>query len=153
MSFAINILWLFLGGGLVTFGLWILFGILMAITIIGIPFAVIAFRIASYSFWPMGREIIDATLIGEKKIVLTGFVNLIWILLAGLWLAISHAVLGLFYCISIIGIPFGLVHFKLAQASFSPLGKRIVSSEMAKMARTNAVASKLNKHMDSESKA
>ena len=64
----------------------------------------------------------------------TGLVNFLWCALAGLWLALSHAIAGLLYCITIIGIPFGLAHFKLAQVSFAPLGKVIVSTEVAKAA-------------------
>jgi len=58
----------------------------------------------------------------------TGLANLLWILLAGIWLTIGHALLGLAYCITIIGIPFGLAHFKLASISFAPLGKRVVAT-------------------------
>jgi uncharacterized membrane protein YccF (DUF307 family) len=134
MAFVGNLLWFVVGGGIFSWFFWFLAGILLAITIIGIPFAKAAFRISVFAAFPFGRELIDGRLLGKERITGTGFVNFLWCLLAGLWLAISHAIAGLFFCLSIIGIPFGLAHFKLAKVSFAPLGKVIVSSEVAKAA-------------------
>lgn len=143
MSFVGNLLWFVFGGGFFAWVIWFLSGILFAITIIGIPFAKAAFRISVFAAFPFGRELIDGRLIGKDRITGTGFINVLWCILAGLWLAIGHAVAGLACLITIIGIPFGLAHFKLAQVSFAPLGKAIVSSDVAKAAKAKAAATKV----------
>jgi len=119
----------------------------MAITVIGIPFAKAAFRIAGFAAFPFGRELIDARFLGEKRIVGTGFVNFLWILLAGIWLAISHVLAGVSCCLSIIGIPFGLAHFKLASVCFAPLGKKPVTKEIAAEARARAAKVDMDKRV------
>ena len=121
-----NILWFVFGGGIVAALSWLLTGLVLAITVVGIPFAVAAFRIAGFAAFPFGRELVDARAVGEERILGTGLSNLLWIVLAGIWLTIGHVVLGVGYCLTIIGIPFGLAHFKLASVSFAPLGKRVV---------------------------
>ncbi len=130
MTLALNLLWFIFGGGLVAALLWCATGVLLALTIIGLPFAVAAFRIAGFAAFPFGRQLIDARLLGEKTIPGTALANLLWIVLAGIWLAISHAVAGVVCFTSIIGIPFGFAHFKLAGICFAPLGKRAVSSDL-----------------------
>ena len=147
MAFVGNLLWFVFGGGLVAWLLWVSVGLLMALTIIGIPFAKAAFRIAGFAAFPFGRELIDGRLIGEKRITGTGFVNFLWVVLAGLWLAISHALAGIGCCITIIGIPFGLAHFKLAGVCFAPLGKKPVSRELATQARSRAAGADLDKRL------
>ena len=122
-----NLLWFFLGGGIVSFFLWIFFGIIMAITVVGFPFAIAAFRIAGFAAFPFGKELVDARLVGESRILGTSLANFLWIVFAGLWLAISHTIAALMYFISIIGIPFGLAHLKLARVTFAPLGKKTIS--------------------------
>ena len=144
MAFAGNLLWFIFGGGIIAWLLWSLLGVLMAITIIGIPFAKAAFRIAGFAAFPFGRELIDARLIGEKRITGTGFANFLWIVLAGLWLAISHVSAGIGYILTIIGIPFGLAHFKLAAVSFAPLGKKPVTREIAAEARNRAASADMD---------
>jgi uncharacterized membrane protein YccF (DUF307 family) len=121
-----NILWFVFGGGIVAALSWLLTGLVLAITVVGIPFAVAAFRIAGFAAFPFGRELVDARAVGEERILGTGLSNLLWIVLAGIWLTIGHVFLGVGYCLTIIGIPFGLAHFKLASVSFAPLGKRVV---------------------------
>ena len=121
-----NILWFVFGGGIVAALSWLLTGLVLAITVVGIPFAVAAFRIAGFAAFPFGRELVDARAVGEERILGTGLGNLLWIVLAGIWLTIGHVFLGVGYCLTIIGIPFGLAHFKLASVSFAPLGKRVV---------------------------
>lgn len=121
-----NLLWLIFGGGIAAFIGWLLCGLILCITIIGIPFGIASFRMAGYVIWPFGRELIDAERVGGHRITGTGIANLLWIILAGLWLAILHVLVGALDCITIIGIPFGLANFKIAQAAFAPLGKRIV---------------------------
>ena len=105
---------------------WVLLGLLLAITVVGIPFAVAAFRIAGFAAWPFGRTLVDARTVGEEPIVGTGVANLLWIIFAGIWLWISHVLAGIAYCVTIIGIPFGFAHFRLAAVSFAPLGKRAI---------------------------
>lgn len=126
MAFVGNVLWFVFGGGIVAWFFWVVAGILLAVTIVGLPFAVAAFRIAGFAAFPFGRELVDARLVGEERILGTGLANFLWIILAGLWLAISHTLAGISYCLTIIGIPFGIAHFKLAVVSFAPLGKRPV---------------------------
>lgn len=152
MAFVGNLLWFVLGGGLFAWLAWVMAGILFAITIIGIPFAKAAFRISVFAALPFGRELIDGQLLGIKRMTGTGIVNVLWCILAGLWLAVSHAVAGLFLCITIIGIPFGLAHFKLAQVSFAPLGKVIVSTDVAKVARGRAANAQLDHSLKLNSK-
>lgn len=147
MAFAGNLLWFLLAGGIFAWVFWMLTGLLMAITVIGIPFALAAFRIAGFAAFPFGRELIDVRLIGEKRLAGTGLANILWILLAGVWLAISHALAGLACLVSIIGIPFGLAHFKLAAVCFAPLGKKAVSPELAAQARSRAAGAELDQRM------
>ncbi len=123
-----NILWFVFGGGLVASLSWLLIGFVLAITVVGIPFAVAAVRIAGFAAFPFGKELVDARAIGETKIVGTGLANLLWIVLAGIWLTVGHVLLGVALCLTLILIPFGLAHFKLASVSFAPLGKRVVST-------------------------
>ncbi len=122
-----NILWFVFGGGFFASLWWLLVGVLLAFTVIGIPFAIAAFRIAGFAAFPFGRKLVDARVVGEDRLFGTGLTNLLWIVLAGIWLTIGHVVLGLVLCLTLIGIPFGLGHFKLASVSFAPLGKRVVS--------------------------
>lgn len=119
-----NIIWLLFGGLATGIGWWIA-GLLAAITIIGIPFSIAAFRIGSFSFWPFGREIVDRPE-GEagKLLILLG--NIIWIVLGGIWLALAHLFFALLLGITIIGIPFAVQHLKLAHLSLTPYGKMIV---------------------------
>ncbi len=140
MAFVGNLLWFILGGGILAWLLWVFFGLLLAITIVGLPFAMAAFRISGFAAFPFGRELVDARLLGEERILGTGLANFLWVVLAGFWLAISHALSGISYCLTIIGIPFGLAHFKLAAVSFAPLGKRPVTTELAMQARNQAAS-------------
>jgi uncharacterized membrane protein YccF (DUF307 family) len=119
-----NLIWLVFGG--LEAGLaWWLAALLAAITIIGIPFAIAAFRIGAFTFWPFGREVIDRPEPEDRKLlILVG--NIIWIVLGGIWLALAHLVLALLLAITIIGIPFALQHLKLARLSLMPFGKEIV---------------------------
>lgn len=133
MSFIGNLLW-FIFGGLFMGLAWVFFGLLWCMTIIGIPFGICCFRIASFAFCPFGKELVPAEIVGEKAGFGSGLLNVIWIIFSGFWLSISHIFIGICECISIIGIPFGIANFKIAKAAFAPLGKRIVSSEIAKAA-------------------
>jgi len=131
MTFALNLLWFIFGGGIIAALLWCIAGVLLVMTVIGLPFAVAAFRIAGFAAFPFGRRLVDAELLGEQPFPGTGLMNLLWIILAGIWLAIAHVLAGLACLTSLIGIPFGLAHFKLASICFAPLGKRTIPSEVA----------------------
>ncbi len=121
-----NLIWLFLGPGIACFIFWAIAGVVLALTVVGAPFAFAAWRIAGFSALPFGRKLVDAKSVGDVRIVGTGIANLLWVLLAGLWLGVFHVLAGIIHCITIIGIPFGLAHFKLAKVSLAPLGKRSV---------------------------
>jgi uncharacterized membrane protein YccF (DUF307 family) len=120
-----NIIW-FVFGGFAMGVVWWVAAVLAAITIIGIPFAIAAFRIGTFSFWPFGREIADFPPASEADRTLILIGNIVWILLGGLWLAIGHLLWALLLAVTIIGIPFALQHVKLAHLSLTPYGKRIV---------------------------
>jgi uncharacterized membrane protein YccF (DUF307 family) len=119
-----NIIWLLFGGLEAGLAWWVA-GLLAAITIVGIPFAIAAFRIGTFTFWPFGREIVDRPQTEERKLLdLIG--NIIWIVLGGIWLALGHLAFALLLAITIIGIPFAVQHLKLARLSLMPYGKEIV---------------------------
>ncbi len=147
MAFVGNLLWFIFGGGIIAWLVWLLAGVILAITIIGIPFAKAAFRISVFAAFPFGRELIDGHLVGKERMMGTGLINFLWCILAGLWLAICHVVVGIACFLTIIGIPFGLAHFKLAQVSFAPLGKVIVSSDVATAAKVRAASATLDQQL------
>jgi uncharacterized membrane protein YccF (DUF307 family) len=120
----LNIIWVLLSG------LWLaiayaIAGIVMFVLIITIPFGVAAFRMAAFVIWPFGRTVVRKPTAG----VVSAIGNVIWFILAGLWMAIAHLILGIVLCITIIGIPLGLGNFKLIPISIAPLGKEIVPSD------------------------
>jgi len=127
-----NILW-FIFGGFELGLLWWLTGCFFYLTILGIPWGKACFVMGTFTFFPFGNKAVSREdLCGEKDIG-TGFAgligNIIWFIVAGMWLAIGHAFVSLLYCLSIIGIPFGIQHFKLAKIALSPIGKTIVPKE------------------------
>jgi uncharacterized membrane protein YccF (DUF307 family) len=124
MRLILNVLWLILCGWWMAI-LYVLAGIICAILIITIPFAIASFRIASYVIWPFGRS----TEIRRDAGVASVIGNIIWIVLVGWELALGHLTAGIFLCITIIGIPLGLANFKLIPISLLPLGVRIVPSD------------------------
>ncbi len=125
MTFLLNVLWFVIGGGFVAGIAWLALGCLLALTIVGMPFAIAAFRIAGFAAWPFGRTLVDIRDLGERPIAFTELANVLWVIFAGIWLWVSHVVAGIGYCCTIIGIPFGFAHFRLAAVSFAPLGKRV----------------------------
>src|SRR4029077_8159657 len=116
MSLALNLLWLICGGLLMGCA-WLLASLIMFVSIIGIPWGRAAFNIAVYTFFPFGNEAISRyELTGEEDIGTgpLGFIgNIIWFIFAGIWLALAHFLIGIVCFITIIGIPFGIVHFQL----------------------------------------
>ncbi|WP_304186724.1 YccF domain-containing protein [Phenylobacterium aquaticum] len=129
MRLLLNILWLIFGGW-ISFLLWMLSGVLLAITVVGLPWAFSAFRIAGFSAWPFGRQVISRAELSHRGDLGTGafgfLLNVVWFVLGGWYLALHHLVLGVGLCVSIIGIPFGIQHFKLALISLAPVGKAVV---------------------------
>jgi len=127
VSIFLNILWLFLGGVWMAFG-WVVAAVIMAITIIGLPWARAAFNIAVYTLLPFGQKAVRRdSLTGQSDIGTgpLGFIgNLIWFLLAGWWLAIGHLVTAVVLAVTIIGIPFAWAHLKLAGIALWPIGDR-----------------------------
>lgn len=138
MSFIANLLWFLLGGW--AWGLIMaLGGILWCLSIVGIPFGLATLRLAGFICCPFGKELVDARDFGEERIFGTGVTSAIWIACYGLWAAIGLGLCGLSYCCTIIGIPFGLAYFKIASAAFNPLGKRVVSTDVARAIRARKV--------------
>lgn len=123
----LNILWFIFGGFLAWLG-WMFGGVLLAISVVGLPFAFAAFRIAGFAAFPFGKRLVDARDVGETRIVGTGIANILWFIFAGVWLFMAHAAVGIALCLTIIGIPFGIAHFRLAMVSLAPLGKRTLTS-------------------------
>jgi len=122
MNFIGNILWLIFGGIVAAIGYFVA-STGLALTIIGIPFAVQTFKIGLMTLWPFGNDIIDDPSANQS---LATIMNIIWIIIGGLWLALVHIFFGVLLFISIIGIPFGIQHFKLVKISLMPFGKRII---------------------------
>lgn len=124
-----NMIWFILGGALMGLAWW-LAGIIALITIIGIPWAKACFVIGQFSFFPFGKKAIARNELSKKEDIGTGAFgvlgNVIWFILAGWWLAFGHLVSALACFITIIGIPFGLQHLKLAELAVFPIGKTIV---------------------------
>ena len=133
-----NLIWFLFGGVLMGLA-WISFGLLACITIVGIPWGKSCFVIAGFSFFPFGKEAIarnelsQSYDIGTSSFGMLG--NIIWFLFAGLWLAIGHVLSAVACFVTIIGIPFSLQHLKLASISLAPIGKTVVSKEVAAAAR------------------
>jgi uncharacterized membrane protein YccF (DUF307 family) len=120
----LNILWLVLCGFWLAVG-YVVAGVVMCVLIITIPFGIASFRLAAFTVWPFGRTLVPRPDAGAGSFV----GNVLWFLLAGLWMAIAHVVTGILLCITVIGIPLGIADFKLAAAALAPLGKDIVSTE------------------------
>jgi uncharacterized membrane protein YccF (DUF307 family) len=133
-----NLLWLLLGGLWLGLGWW-LAGVLMVISIVGLPWARACFVLGNFCFLPFGREAIDraeltgAEDLGTGALGLVG--NVIWFVFAGLWLAIGHVVSACANAVTIIGIPFAIQHLKLAACALAPIGKTVVTKEEAAAAR------------------
>jgi len=129
MTLILNILWFIFGGFLAGLA-WLLAGIVMVITIVGIPWARAAFTIASFSFWPFGRVAVDRRFLTGRSDIGTGPLgvigNVLWFLIAGVWLALGHLALAVSLGVTIIGLPFAFQHVKLAILAAAPIGQEIV---------------------------
>jgi uncharacterized membrane protein YccF (DUF307 family) len=116
-----NIFWLLLGGIIIAL-IYFIIGAVLCITIIGIPFGIQLFKLGVYSLWPFGHELVNGP---KEPGCLTIVMNLIWVL-GGWWeVAILHTMAGIIFCVTIVGIPLGLQHFKMAIGSVFPFGKEI----------------------------
>jgi uncharacterized membrane protein YccF (DUF307 family) len=134
MSLLLNILWIVFGGLWMAAG-WLLAAVIMAITIIGIPWSRAAFNIALYTLLPFGQTVVDREEYTGRSTIGTGPLgvlgNLIWLVFAGWWLALGHVITGLAWAITIIGLPFAWAHLKLAGIALWPIGRDVVSIEAA----------------------
>ena len=142
LSLLLNVLWVVTGGIWMALG-WLLAALLMAITIIGLPWARAAFNIATYTFLPFGRVALPRDEARGAEDLGTGplgmFGNLIWLVLAGWWLALGHLVTAFGLAITVIGLPFAWAHLKLALISLWPIGRTIVSAEEADALRRGRI--------------
>lgn len=124
MSLIGNILWLLFGGFLIAIEYFIA-GILLCITIIGIPFGYQSFKLGVFALFPFGQTtIVDQDTSG----CLYTIMNIIWLLIGGIWIALTHLALGIILCVTIIGIPFGMQHFKLMSIALTPFGRDIITN-------------------------
>ncbi|MGO2110643.1 MAG: YccF domain-containing protein [Pseudoclavibacter sp.] len=124
MRTLLNIIWVVLSGFWLFVG-YMLAALVMFVLIVTIPWGIAAARIAVYSLWPFGRDVVEkpSTGVGALGAALG---NIVWVLLAGWWLAIEHILSGIALCVTIIGIPFGIANFKMVPVALLPLGKQIV---------------------------
>jgi len=115
-----NILW-FIFGGIASGLAWWISGLLWCITIVGIPYGKQCFKFASLSFFPFGKEVVPGG--GAASTI----ANIIWLIFFGIWMALGNLFLGLCWCVTIVGIPFGKQFFKIARLSLTPFGSKIIS--------------------------
>ncbi|HWL77667.1 YccF domain-containing protein [Microbacterium sp.] len=123
MRTVLNVIWLVLSGFWLFLG-YVAAGILLCVLIVTIPWGIASFRIAAYALWPFGRTIVEK----QNSGVWAFLGNVVWVILAGWWLAVAHIVSGVLLCLTIIGIPLGIADFKMVPISIMPLGKDIVST-------------------------
>jgi len=116
-----NIIWLVFGGIVLSIG-YVISSLCLMLSIIGIPFGLQTIKLALLALWPFGKTIVDN---GSSGGCLNLFMNILWIICGGFCICLNHLGLGLLFCITIIGIPFGLQHFKLAVLALTPFGKTI----------------------------
>ena len=125
----LNVAWFILGGWLSGL-LWLLGGAILAVTIVGLPWSMAAFRIAGFAFWPFGKEIVDRADLYGREDLGTGCVglllNVVWVVFAGWYIALSHLVAAAVEAVTIIGIPFALKDLQLAWLALAPVGKSVV---------------------------
>ncbi len=133
-----NFLWFILGGILMGLAWWCV-GVLCFISIVGVPWGRAAFVIGQFSFFPFGKEAINRKELNDTEDIGTGGLgtvgNIVWFVFFGWWLALGHVFSAIASFISIIGIPFGIQHLKLAGIALAPIGQTIVDKEVASAAR------------------
>ncbi len=140
MSVIGNFLWFILGGIFMGLAWWIL-GCFMFLSIVGIPWGKSCFIIGTFTFFPFGKEAISRKEVSQQKDIGTGgfgvLGNILWFIFAGFWLAVGHVLSAIASFITIIGIPFGIQHLKLAGIALAPVGQTVVTKEMAKEIRSS----------------
>lgn len=119
-----NLIWLIFGGLFSALG-YFFGGIVLCITIIGIPFGLQCFKLASLVLWPFGKQVVSST---AQTGCLSILANIIWILVGGIAITVNHLIMGIILYISIIGIPWGRQHFKLLEISLLPFGKKVIDA-------------------------
>ncbi|MEM4989184.1 YccF domain-containing protein [Collimonas sp. H4R21] len=138
MRAILNFLWFVLGGVFMGLGWWLV-GAVAFLTIVGIPWGKACFVIGQFTFFPFGREAVSRKELNNRDDIGTGSLglvgNILWFVFAGIWLAIGHVLSAIACFITIIGIPFGVQHLKLAGIALAPIGKTIVTKEVAAAAR------------------
>jgi len=134
LSLLLNIAWILCGGLWMALG-WLVAAVIMVITIVGIPWAKAAFNIALYTLLPFGQKAVSRAEYSGQEDVGTGPLgvlgNIIWLILAGWWLALGHVIVAVLLAVTIIGIPFAWAHLKLAGIALWPIGKMIVPADEA----------------------
>jgi uncharacterized membrane protein YccF (DUF307 family) len=152
MRFAGNVIW-FIFGGWLTALIWLLGAVVFAISIIGLPLTRAAIELAQLSAWPFGKDVVHIRELDERDDGMTqltgaiGFIfNVLWAVTFGLALCLSHVVLGVLWCLTLVGIPFGLQHFKLAGLSLWPVGRRVVDIELANEMRQDRARTDLARY-------
>jgi uncharacterized membrane protein YccF (DUF307 family) len=144
-----NLVWFCLLGGFWSWLLWLVASALCFISILGIPWGRACYNISELAASPFGKEAINRRELTLKRDIGTSVFgtlgNLVWLLLIGIWIALAHTIAGVACCITILGIPFGLQHFKLAGLAIAPIGKSIVRKELAAEARASNAKTDLEK--------
>lgn len=130
MKTLLNTIWLLFGGLWLALG-YIFFGVLACILIVTIPAGVASFRMASYALWPFGRSVVERSGRGAVGAVSAGVMNVIWFLIAGLWLAIGHIMTAAAQAVTIVGIPLAVANVKMIPVTCFPFGKEIVKGYRA----------------------
>lgn len=146
-----NLLWFLMGGVLMGLGWWLV-GLLAFVSIVGIPWGKACFVIGQFAFWPFGKEAVSRDDLSGREDIGTGALglvgNIVWFVLAGVWLAIGHVLSAAACFITIIGIPFGIQHLKLAGIALAPIGKAIVDKELAAAVRGENAQAELSRRRD-----
>ena len=146
-----NLLWFIMGGVLMGLGWWLV-GLLAFVSIVGIPWGKACFVIGQFAFWPFGKEAVSRDDLSGREDIGTGALglvgNIIWFVLAGVWLTIGHVLSAAACFITIIGIPFGIQHLKLAGIALAPIGKTIVEKELAAAVRGENAQADLSRRRD-----
>lgn len=120
----LNLVWLVLSGFWLFLG-YVAAGIVLCLPVVTIPWAVASFRIGAYALWPFGRMVVPKRTSG----VWSFLGNVVWVVLAGWWLALIHIVSGVLLCLTVVGIPLGIADFRMVPISLAPLGKEIVPTD------------------------
>jgi len=153
VRFAGNVIWFVLGGWYIAL-LWLVGGVVFALSIVGLPLTIAAFQMAKLSAWPFGQDVVHVRELDARGVtpvtavtVTIGFIaNVFWACTFGLALFFAYLLAGVLCCLTLIGIPFGLQAFKLAGLSFWPVGRRVVPAEVARMAREAHAEASMARH-------